>query len=68
MDNSTEQVSVDSLAEDILARAVAIDVGEDAGAMCLRTPHPSQAGKRVSALWSMSAHPDDLGTGGPAGR
>jgi len=53
MDNRTEQVSVDSLAEEILDRVAAIDVGKDAGVVCMRTPHANQPGKRVSVVWTV---------------
>jgi transposase len=55
MDSIGEQVHVDSIEEEILARVAAIDVGKDAGMVCTRVPHPSQAGKRVSAVWSVPA-------------
>lgn len=51
--NRTEQVSVDSLAEEILDRVAAIDVGKDAGVVCMRTPHASQPGKRVTVVWTV---------------
>lgn len=50
-----DQVSVDSIEEEILARVAAIDVGKDAGVVCMRAPHPVQAGKRVSTVWTVSA-------------
>lgn len=55
MGRSTVQVSVDSLEEQILARVAAIDVGKDAGVVCMRTPHPGQPGKRVSTVWTVSS-------------
>jgi hypothetical protein len=55
MDGAGEQVRVDSVAEEILARAAAIDVGKDSGMMCMRVPHPSQPSKRVSTVWGVSS-------------
>ncbi len=55
MGRSTVQVSVDSLEEEILARVAAIDVGKDAGVVCMRTPHAGQPGKRVSTVWTVSS-------------
>jgi transposase len=55
VDGVGEQVRVDSVEEEILARAAAIDVGKDSGMVCMRMPHPSQPGKRISAVWSVSS-------------
>jgi transposase len=55
MDGAGEQVRVDSVEEEILARAAAIDVGKDSAMVCMRVPHPSQAGKRVGTVWSVSS-------------
>lgn len=55
MDRNGEQVQVDSIEEEILARVAAIDVGKDAGMICTRVPHPNQPGKRASTVSSVPA-------------
>jgi transposase len=55
MSSTSEQVQIDSIEEDILARVAAIDVGKDSGMVCTRVPHPSKAGRRASTVWSVPA-------------
>lgn len=55
MDGKIEQVRVDGLEEEIVARVAAIDVGKNSGMVCTRRPHPSQPGKRVSTVWAVPA-------------
>lgn len=50
-----EQVRVDPLGDEIVARVAAIDVGKDSGMVCTRVPHPGQPGKRKTAVWSVPA-------------
>lgn len=55
MGEEAEQVSVDAIEEESLARVAAIDVGKDAGVVCVRTAHASRPGRRVSRVWTVSA-------------
>jgi transposase len=50
-----EQVRVDPLDDEIVARVAAIDVGKDSGMVCTRVPHPGQPGKRKTTVWSVPA-------------
>jgi transposase len=41
--------------ERVHERVAAIDVAKDSGMVCTRTPHPSRAGARRSAIWTVKA-------------
>ncbi|MCT9935425.1 IS110 family transposase [Planotetraspora sp. A-T 1434] len=41
--------------EQLFQRVCAIDVAKDAGKVCVRLPHPSQAGRRLSKVWEVKA-------------
>jgi transposase len=45
---------------ELLARAAAIDVAKDSGAVCTRIPHDSTAGRKVQKVWTVSARHDEI--------
>jgi hypothetical protein len=49
---SVEIVSTDS---EIVARVAAVDVGKDAGVVCVRTPRESRPGQRATRVWTVPA-------------
>ena len=51
----SEQLRVEPLDDEIVARVAAIDVGKDSGMVCTRVPHPGQPGKRRTTVWSVPA-------------
>ena len=53
--NRGEQVRVEPLDDEIVARVAAIDVGKDSGMVCTRVPHPGQPGKRLTTVWPVPA-------------
>jgi transposase len=52
---SRPQVIDDTEHERVHDKVAAIDVAKDAGVVCTRTPHPSRAGARRSAIWTVRA-------------
>src|SRR5438034_524237 len=49
---SVEVVSTDL---EIVARVAAVDVGKDAGVVCVRTPRESRPGQRATRVWTVPA-------------
>jgi transposase len=49
------QVIDDEEHEQVYERVAAVDVAKDSGMVCTRTPHPSRAGARQSAVWTVKA-------------
>ena len=41
--------------EQVLQRAAAVDVAKDSGKVCVRVPHESKPGRRVSRVWDVDA-------------
>ena len=41
--------------EQVLERVAAVDVAKSAGMVCVRLPHPSRPGRRVSKVWDVEA-------------
>jgi transposase len=52
---SEPQVIDDLVQERVFERVAAIDVAKKDGTVCLRLPHPSQAGARRSVVWTVTA-------------
>jgi hypothetical protein len=48
--SSVEVVSTDP---EIVARVAAVDVGKDAGVVCVRTPDESRPGQRATRVWTV---------------
>ena len=41
--------------EQVLQRVAAVDVAKDSGKVCVRVPHESKPGRRVSRVWDVDA-------------
>jgi transposase len=41
--------------EQLVERVAAIDVGKGSGQVCMRVPHPSSPGRRVTKVWNVQA-------------
>jgi len=52
---SRPQVIDDTEHERIYEQVAAIDVAEDTGMVCTRTPHPSRPGSRRATVWTIKA-------------
>ncbi len=55
MSKARPQVIDDEEHERVHERVAAVDVAKDTGMVCTRTPHPSRAGARRSAVWTVKA-------------
>ena len=60
MKNEPEEIP-DAEHELVLDRVCAIDVAKDSGKVCVRVPHASKPGRRVSRVWDVSARTRDVG-------
>jgi transposase len=49
------QEILDEEHEQVIERVAAIDVGKAAGMVCVRVPHPSRPGRRLSQVWPVDA-------------
>jgi transposase len=58
--NEPEEIP-DAEHELVLDRVCAIDVAKDSGKVCVRVPHASKPGRRVSRVWDVSARTRDVG-------
>jgi transposase len=41
--------------EQVVQRVAAVDVAKDSGKVCVRVPHESKPGRRVSRVWDVDA-------------
>ena len=60
MKNEPEEIP-DAEHELVLDRVCAIDVAKDSGKVCVRVPHASKPGRRLSRVWDVSARTRDVG-------
>lgn len=54
IDNKVEEIDVDET-EQILGVAAAVDVAKASGMVCVRYPHPSIEGRRMSKVWEVDS-------------
>jgi transposase len=52
---STPQEIVDEEHEQVIERVAAIDVAKASGMVCVRVPHETRPGRRVSRVWEVAA-------------
>lgn len=52
--NEPEEIP-DADHEQLIERVAAIDVGKEAGKVCLRIPDPARPGRRISRVWDVAA-------------
>ena len=55
MQMTGDLVELDSTDPEIVARVAAVDVGKDAGVVCVRMPRVSTPGQRVTRVWTVSS-------------
>ncbi len=61
MDNHVEEID-EQEDEQRLERVAAIDVAKATGMVCVRVPHRSVPGRRVSKVWEVSATTNSIAT------
>lgn len=59
IDNKVEEIDADET-EQILGVAAAVDVAKASGMVCVRYPHPSIEGRRMSKVWEVDSTTNSL--------